>query len=252
MELRLFTYLLSTLSHTEESFYCSPTAQRFGNSSRLTQSWWPAAISTLLLLQHVMVYAISLGMCPFPGLCLLNGHRSSLLWDSPNLYAVPEVEFKSNLTLLFFFKFFFNVYLFLGQREGVLELEVASNTGLEPMNCEIMTWAKVGDLNRVSHPDASNLIIFKRPICHCGRVPSLKKEKQTNKTTQNTSRQPCYSLTWQYPSWPCNMRPLNQRTCLCVTIYGRQRSQKCIKYYVTWHSGLSSLGRNPSEWCQQE
>ena len=65
------------------------------------------------------------------------------------------------LTLIFFLKIFFNVYLFLrerevnrggAEREGDTELEAGSrlqvvstepNVGPEPMNLEIMTWAKV-------------------------------------------------------------------------------------------------------------
>ena len=75
----------------------------------------------------------------------------------------------------------------------------------------------------------------------CGRVLSVRGEKE-----QKTSRQPGYTCTWQLPSPPCNRRPLNQTTCLCVTTYGRQRSRKYIKNYATWRSGLSSSGLNPT------
>ena len=33
------------------------------------------------------------------------------------------------------------------------------------------------------------------------------------------------------------MRSLNQTACLCVTLYGRQRSKQFTKNYATWHSG---------------
>lgn len=97
VELRLFTHSLVPLRHREKSFDCSPTAQGFGNSSRLTQSWFPAALSTPFMPCY--------GICNIPrdtshppGSTCKSGHRS-LLWNSPNLYAVCEVRFKSNLTL---------------------------------------------------------------------------------------------------------------------------------------------------------
>ena len=46
------------------------------------------------------------------------------------------------------------------------------------------------------------------------------------------------------------MRPANQTTCLCVTIYGKQRSKKIyIKNYIMRCSGLSSLDTNPTGRC---
>lgn len=73
-ELRLFTHSLATLRHVEKSFSCAPT------------------VSTLILSCHVMAQAISGNM---PRFCRQSRHRSPLLWDSPNLYAVSKVGFKS-------------------------------------------------------------------------------------------------------------------------------------------------------------
>ena len=55
------------------------------------------------------------------------------------------------------------------------------------------------------------------------------KKKKKKRTPQDKGRQPGCMYTW-HPSWLCNMRPPNQTSCLCITIYGRQRSRKkCIK-----------------------
>ena len=98
--------------------------------------------------------------------------------------------------------------------------------------------AKVLKKFKVSIQD---LHIWKDYQSACSRVPSLRKEKEA-------SRQPSYTHTWQHPSWPCNMRPLNQTAYLCVTICGRQRSKKYIENYTMHHVafGAQIFGYEPN------
>ena len=79
-----------------------------------------------------------------------------------------------DLQTLYFFFSFLNVYLFIlleheqgrsrcGERipRRLYAVSVEPDVGLDPMNCELMTWPEIKSwmLNRLSHPGTPNLLV---------------------------------------------------------------------------------------------